>query len=549
MQRHGGKILSDHLQALGVKRVFSVPGESFLAALDGLYDSGIPNIVCRQEGGAAMMAEAYGKLTGQPGVCFVTRGPGATNASAGVHIAMQDSTPMVLFVGQIDNRLTDRETFQEVDYRAMFGTIAKWVAQIDHTDRIAEYVTRAFQVATSGRPGPVVLALPENMLSAVSDAPDRPVTAPAVTADLGGVAADVMARIAQAKRPLVVVGGPHWSPDAAADLARFADGQGLPIAVGFRRQDYIDNRHANYAGDLNVGSNPRLAKRLREADLLVLIGTRFGDIETQGYTNPSPDSACPIIHIHADANEIGSVYPAEMSVVARAPDMVAALVAQPGCGTDWAEWTAAARADYDAWLVPTESPGALKQETVIGWLSATLPDNAIVTNGAGNYAAWLHRYFVYKRHGTQLAPTSGSMGYGFPAAISASLHRPDWTVVCLAGDGCFQMTCNELSTAAQHGATPIVVVMDNGRYGTIRMHQEKTYPGRVSGTALHNPDFVALARAYGGHGEVVKRSEDFAGAFARAQASGTFAVIACSVDAEALSTGATLSGVRAAAGG
>jgi acetolactate synthase-1/2/3 large subunit len=394
-----------------------------------------------------------------------------------------------------------------------------------------------------------VLALPENMLSAVSDAPDRPVTAPAVTADLGGVAADVMARIAQAKRPLVVVGGPHWSPDAAADLARFADGQGLPIAAGFRRQDYIDNRHANYAGDLNVGSNPRLAKRLREADLLVLIGTRFGDIETQGYTNPSPDSACPIIHIHADANEIGSVYPAEMSVVARAPDMVAALVAQPGCGTDWAEWTAAARADYDAWLVPTESPGALKQETVIGWLSATLPDNAIVTNGAGNYAAWLHRYFVYKRHGTQLAPTSGSMGYGFPAAISASLHRPDWTVVCLAGDGCFQMTCNELSTAAQHGATPIVVVMDNGRYGTIRMHQEKTYPGRVSGTALHNPDFAALARAYGGHGEVVKRSEDFAGAFARAQASGTFAVIACSVDAEALSTGATLSGVRAAAGG
>ncbi|MFT5066273.1 MAG: acetolactate synthase-1/2/3 large subunit [Yoonia sp.] len=549
MQRHGGKILSDHLQTLGVERVFSVPGESFLAALDGLYDSGIPNIVCRQEGGAAMMAEAYGKMTGRPGVCFVTRGPGATNASAGVHIAQQDSTPMVLFVGQIDNRFTDRETFQEVDYRAMFGGVAKWVAQIDHTDRIAEYVTRAFQVAMSGRPGPVVLALPENMLSAVSDAPDRPALPNMKAPDLSGIASDIMARIALAVRPLVVVGGPHWSDQAAADLGRLAQVQGLPIALGFRRQDYLDNRHCCYAGDLNVGINPRLAARIKAADLLIVIGSRFGDIETQGYTNPDPNDGVPIIHVHADAEEISSVYPAQIGVVTDAPAMIAALAALPSYGADWSDWTAGARADYDAWLVPTVSPGDLKQEDVIGWLSDNLPEDAILTNGAGNYAAWLHRYFVYKGYSTQLAPTSGSMGYGFPAAISASLHNPDKVVVCLAGDGCFQMTCNELSTAAQHGATPIVVVMDNGRYGTIRMHQEKTYPGRVSGTALVNPDFAALARAYGGYGEHVTRSEDFADAFRRARASGTFAIIACKVDDEALSTGATLSAVRKAAGG
>ena len=549
MQRHGGKILSDHLQALGVERAFSVPGESFLAALDGLYDSGIPNIVCRQEGGAAMMAEAYGKMTGQPGVCFVTRGPGATNASAGVHIAQQDSTPMVLFVGQIDNRLTDRETFQEVDYRAMFGGVAKWVAQIDHTDRITEYISRAFQVAMSGRPGPVVLALPENMLSAVTDAPDRPASPDMKAPDLSGVAADMMARIAGAERPLVVIGGPHWSDQAEADLARFAEMQGLPVALGFRRQDYLDNRHCCYAGDLNVGINPRLGARMKVADLLVVIGSRFGDIETQGYTNPDPNDAVPMIHVHGDADEIGTVYPAQMGVVADAPAMIAALAALPSCGANWSAWTADARADYEAWLVPTVSPGDLKQEDVIGWLSDNLPEDAVLTNGAGNYAAWLHRYFVYKGYGTQLAPTSGSMGYGFPAAISASLHHPEKVVVCLAGDGCFQMTGNELSTAAQHGATPIVVVMDNGRYGTIRMHQEKTYPGRVSGTALANPDFAALARAYGGYGEHVTKSADFAGAFARARASGTFAVIACKVDDEALSTGATLSAVRKAAGG
>ena len=547
MIRHGGKILSDQLVKLGVRRVFSVPGESFLAALDGLYDSGIPNIICRQEGGAAMMAEAYGKMTGQPGVCFVTRGPGATNASAGIHIAMQDSTPMVLFVGQIDNRHTDRETFQEVDYKVVFGGLAKWVAQVDDTDRLAEYIGRAFAVATSGRPGPVVLALPENMLSAAADAPDLRATKrlqPVLGAD---TVQAIMHALAQSERPLIVAGGPHWSAQAQADLQAFAERQQVPVALGFRRQDYMENHHANYAGDLNVGINPRLAARVREADFLLLLGTRFGDIETQGYTLVDPANPQKvIIHIHADADEIGRVYAPDIGITATAPAVLRQLANASPAG-DWSTWTSAARADYDAWLTPQESPGALKQEDVIKWLSGNLPNDAILTNGAGNYAAWLHRYFVYKQYGTQLAPTSGSMGYGFPAAISASLEHPDRTVVCLAGDGCFQMTCNEMSTAVQHGAKPIVIVMNNGRYGTIRMHQEKTYPGRVSGTALVNPDFAAFARAYGGFGEVVKASADFPDAFARAQAAGTVAVIECQVDEEALSTGATLSAVRAAA--
>ncbi|WP_458791455.1 thiamine pyrophosphate-binding protein [Yoonia sp. MH D7] len=549
MLRHGGKILSDQLEKLGVQRVFSVPGESFLAALDGLYDSGIQNVVCRHEGGAAMMAEAHGKMTGEVGVCFVTRGPGACNASAGVHIAQQDSTPMVLFVGQIDNRMTDRETFQEVDYRAMFGGLAKWVAQVDDTARLPEYIARAFRVAKSGRPGPVVLALPENMLSAQADVPDF---VGQVTQGAGRVGPDILMALMAAEAPLIVVGGSQWDAQASAAIARLCELTGAPVVTSFRRQDYIDNRHSHFAGDLNVGVNPKLAARVREADCLLLIGTRFGDIETQGYTLVDPsDPAKTILHIHCDADEIGRVYGADIAYVcdgASAVKQLAITAATMELQPRWDQWRVAARADYEGWIVPFESPGAVKQEQVISWLSANLSDDAVLTNGAGNYAAWLHRYFVYKQHGTQLAPTSGSMGYGFPAAISASLQYPDRDVVCLAGDGCFQMTCNELSTAVQHGAKPIVIVMDNGRYGTIRMHQEKHYPGRVSGTMLTNPDFVALAKAYGGHGELVTDGAQFAGAFARAKASGTVAIIACKIDEEALSTGATLSAVRAAAG-
>lgn len=545
--RHGGKILADQLARLGVERVFSVPGESFLAALDGLYDSGIRNVVCRHEGGAAMMAEADGKLTGRPGVAFVTRGPGATNAASGIHVARQDSTPMVLFVGQIARDHRDREAFQEVDYRAVFGGLAKWVAEVDQTARLPEYIARAFRVAVAGRPGPVVLALPEDMLSDAAHVPDLPGPIRQAAPDLAPAAAEAMALIARAERPLVIAGGPLWSAQAAADLQAFAERQGLPVAVGFRRQGHMDNRHPCYAGDLNVGVNPKLAARLRAADALLVLGSRLGDIETQGYTLIDPAATGKtIVHVHADADELGRVYHPDLAVAAPAPAMLAALAALPACGTDWGDWTRAARAEYDAWRKPVETPGAVKLEAVIGWLSDNLPEDAILTNGAGNYAAWLHRYFVFKGHGTQLAPTSGSMGYGFPAAVAASVAHPGRVVVCLAGDGCFQMTLNEMSTAVQHGATPIVVVVNNGRYGTIRMHQEKHYPGRVSGTMLANPDFAALARAYGGHGEVVTETAGFAPAFERARASGRPAVIELKVDEEALSTGQTLSAARRA---
>lgn len=540
--RHGGKVLADQLSILGVKRVFSVPGESFLAALDGLYDSGIENIVCRHEGGAAMMAEAYGKLTGTPGVAFVTRGPGATNASAGVHVARQDSTPMVLFVGQIARDHRDRDVFQEVDYRAMFGPLAKWVTEIDQTDRLPEYIARAFHIAQTGRPGPVVLAMPEDMLSAACDVADmRP------PAQIASSAIDAQAAanwLAEATNPLVVVGGPHWSKGAEEALARFADAHQVPVAAGFRRQDYLRNNHPCYAGDLNVAMNPALAQRLANADRLLVLGSRLGDIETKGFTLADPTRQQQrIFHVHADIAELGRLWQPDHAVCAKADDFVTALADASPVKT-FEKKASDANQAYKKWVTPIETPGAVKQEAVIKWLSDNLPHDAIVTNGAGNYAAFLHRYFSYKQYGTQLAPTSGSMGYGFPAAVSASLEHPDKTVVCLAGDGCIQMTLNEMSTAIQHGAKPIVIVMNNGQYGTIRMHQERTYKERVSGTALANPDYAALAKAYGGHGETVETQSDFAPAFERARASGILAVIECRIDPEALSTGQTLTQVR-----
>ncbi|MDJ0629246.1 MAG: thiamine pyrophosphate-binding protein [Rhodobacter sp.] len=544
--RHGGQILVDQLKAQGVGRVFSVPGESFLPVLDGLFDSGIENVVCRHEGGAAMMAEATGKLTGRPGVAFVTRGPGATNASSGVHVARQDSTPMVLFVGQIARAHRDREAFQEVDYRRFFGPLAKWAAEVDTAARLPEYVNRAFHVAASGRPGPVILALPEDVLAAEVDIPAlAPTAAPEAAVSEGQIDA-LLERIGRAKRPLVVAGGPGWSAQAARDLQTFAEGQGLPVAVSFRRQDYLDNRSPSYAGDLGVGANPALAARLRAADCLLVLGSRLSDIATGGYE--TLEVAAPgktILHVHPDPDLPGSVYRCDLAVTARAADVVARLAQAPKAG-DWGNWAAEARAEYEAWQVPRETPGAVKMEAVVGWLSEHLPDDAILTNGAGNYAAWLHRYFRFKRFGTQVAPTSGSMGYGFPAAVAASLAHPDRTVVCLAGDGCFQMTLNEMSTALQHGAAPVVIVCNNGRYGTIRMHQEQTYPGRVSGTDLANPDFAALARAYGGFGVVVEDGADFSDAFAAARAAGTAAVVELRCDPGMLSTSMTVSEARAA---
>ncbi len=548
MMRHGGQILVEQLKLHGVNRVFSVPGESFLAALDGLHDSGITNVVCRHEGGAAMMAEASGKMTGRPGVAFVTRGPGATNASSGVHVARQDSTPMVLFVGQIARGHRDREAFQEVDYRAFFGPLAKWVAEVEEADRLPEYINRAFHVAMSGRPGPVVLALPEDMLSGTSAVPSLPPTARPEAAVSANQIDAILSRLGEAQRPLVIAGGSDWSADAAQHLRAFTAAWNLPAAVTFRRQGHLDNRLPHYAGDLGVGMNPKLARRLEQADMLLVLGSRLGDIATGGYELIDPTApGKAIVHVHPDPDLPGTVYRADLAVTARAVDVVAELAARPGPDAPaWGDWTGDARADYQAWQQPRQTPGAVKMEEIIGWLSASLPEDAILTNGAGNYAAFLHRYYRFKRYGTQVAPTSGSMGYGFPAAISAALHHPDRTVICLAGDGCFQMTLNEMSTARQHGAKVIVIVANNGHYGTIRMHQERHYPGRVSGTDLVNPDFAALARAYGGHGEIVTETVEFADAFARAKAAGTVAVIELKLDPEALSTGMTLSEIRAA---
>jgi acetolactate synthase I/II/III large subunit len=534
--RHGGQILVDQLKIQGVTRVFSVPGESFLAVLDGLHDSGIQNVVCRHEGGAAMMAEATAKLTGQPGIAFVTRGPGATNASAGIHIARQDSTPLILFVGQIDNRHRDREAFQELDYRATFGPIAKWAAEIDQIERLPEYISRAFHVAVSGRPGPVVLALPENMLSGHAHVPDIPARAPTPASVCAEQIDAILDHLCRAQRPLVIAGGSVWSTETARNLARFAETFDLPVCATFRRMDRIDNRHSHYAGDLGVGMNPRLARRLQDADCLLILGSRFGDIASGGYELVDP--AAPgktILHVHPDPDELGRVFRPDLALAAPAIDVIARLARRTApAHPDWRDWTTAARADYDAWRSPRETPGEVKLEQIVAWLSNTLPDDAIVTNGAGNFAAWVHRYLRARAFPGHLAPTSGSMGYGLPAAVAASLHHPDREVVCVAGDGDFQMTLNELSTARQYGAAFVTLVCNNGRYGTIRMHQERHYPGRVSGTDMFNPDFAALARAYGGHGERVERTEDFPAAYARARESGLPAVIELVLDPNAL---------------
>lgn len=502
-KRHGGKILADQLAINGVTRVFSVPGESFLAALDGLYDHAIQNIVCRQEGGAAMMAEAHGKLTGQPGVLFVTRGPGATNAASGLHVAMQDSTPMVVFVGQVALGDRDRGAFQEVDYRRFFSPLVKWVAEVETTARLPEYISRAFHIAQAGRPGPVVLALPEDILSAMADVPDLAPAQPA-RATVDPVRAQaLLTRLLTHARPMIVVGGPGWSAQAQTDLEALATATGLPVAVTFRRQDYIDNAHPNFIGDLGVGMNPKLAQRLRDADALLVLGARMGETATNGYTLLDPSAPGKmILHIHPDPDEIGSVYQPSDSLVATAPAFLAALQGANGQFSN-PDWTRAARADYMAWQVPQDTPGAVKMEQVVRQISDRYAGRALFTNGAGNYAAFVHRYTRYHGYRTQVAPTSGSMGYGLPAAIAAKLAHPDRPVICYAGDGCLQMTLQELSTARQFGVDITVIIANNGRYGTIRMHQENHYPGRVSGTELFNPDYVQLAAAYGGTGHLV----------------------------------------------
>ena len=544
--RHGGHILVDQLKVNGVERVFSVPGESFLAALDGLYNSGIENIVCRHEGGAAMMAEADAKITHSPGVVFVTRGPGATNASSGIHVAMQDSTPLIVFVGQVPLEHRDREAFQEIDYERFFSPIAKWVAEVKDLKRLPEYVARAFQVSQAGRPGPVIISLPEDILSGICEVPDRPrvVLGQQFTSD--SEIKKIENAIIKAKRPLVIVGGTGWGKEVVKNLGVFVKNFNLPVATTFRRQHLIDNRHDCYIGDLGTGMNPALAETVKGSDLIIAIGTRLGEIATGAYELIDPKKTeQEIIHIHTDPNEFCHVYQPRLAVLSSTENILDQLVGLSKLvNPEWSSQTSEGRQNYLNWITPKETPGPVKLEKIIKWLSNNLPEDSIVTNGAGNYAAFLHRYFAFKEYPTAIGPTSGSMGYGFPASIAAKLRFPDKTVICLAGDGCFQMTLNEMSTAAQNKLAIIVIVVNNGKYATIRMHQEKNYPGRVSGTELHNPDFAALAKAYGGFGIKVQKTEDFVAAYNEAVASGLLSVIELQIDDEVLSTSQTVSEVR-----
>jgi acetolactate synthase-1/2/3 large subunit len=538
--RTGGQILIDQLVAQGVERVTCVPGESYLAALDALHDTSIDVVICRAEGGAAMMAEAYGKLTGRPGICFVTRGPGATNASHGVHIASQDSTPMILFVGQVDTAMREREAFQELDYRAVFGSIAKWVVEIDQPERVPELVARAFRVAMQGRPGPVVVALPENMLTETAAVADAPLIKPALSwpapADLDRLGA----LLTKAKAPIVILGGSGWNAQATADIARFAERFELPVVTSFRRASLFSADHPNYAGDCGIGPDPRLKARITGADLILLIGGRLSEMPSSSYTLldiPVPTQA--LVHVHPGAEELGRVYQPELAIQASPIAFAKAIDAlKPAAKPAWAGSAAKAHADYIDWTeTPRELPGAFQYGQALAWLRDRLPKDAIVCNGAGNYAGWLHRHLRFHSFATQLAPTSGSMGYGVPAAVLAKRQFPERVVVAFAGDGCFLMNGQEFATAVQYDAAVIVIVIDNAQYGTIRMHQERDYPGRVVGTQLKNPDFAAYAKAFGGHGEKVERTEDFAPAFERALASGKPAILHCFLDPRAQSVG------------
>jgi acetolactate synthase-1/2/3 large subunit len=562
-QRIAGHALVEALVAQGIDAVFGVPGESFLAVLDGFHQHAdrIRFIACRQEGGASFMADAQGKLSGRPGVCFVTRGPGASNAAVGLHTAFQDSTPMVLFIGQVASDQRDREAFQEVDYRQMFGPgtlgMAKWAAQVDSADRLPEYVARAFHTAMQGRPGPVVLALPEDMLTTPTAAPVVPRATPAAAWPAPGGLRDLRQMLLAAHRPLVIVGGSGWDAEAALALQRFAENWQLPVGCGFRFQDTFDNRHQLYAGDVGIAINGKLATRVREADLVIALGVRLGEMTTSGYTLLQvPRPAQKLVHVHAGPEELGRVYHADlllqasMSCAAKALESLAAPNDVP-----WSEWAAGANLDYQANLVPTPvSPLDLAQ--VMKTVQALAPADTVYTNGAGNFAGWLHRFVQYhglQHHGrTQLAPTSGAMGYGVPAAIAASLLYPDRTVINVAGDGDFLMTGQELATATAYGAGRgkgklVSIVVDNGSYGTIRMHQEREYPARVSGTDLHNPDFVQLAQAYGWRGAHIDRTEQFESAFAQAMAADRPTLLHLKLDPDVITSRTTITALREAA--
>jgi acetolactate synthase I/II/III large subunit len=544
--RTAAEILVDQLRIHGVRHVFCVPGESYLAVLDALRDSDLAVTVCRQEGGAAMMAEAVGKVTGRPGVCFVTRGPGATNASPGIHIARQDSTPLVVFVGQVARDMREREAFQELDYRAVFGSMTKWATEIDDPARIPEIVSRAFYTAANGRPGPVVVSLPEDMLSERVAVDDAPAFSPIETSPGPVEMAKFVQLLGGARAPILILGGSRWSQEASDRVAGFAEKFALPVCTTFRRLHLFDALHPCYAGDLGIGPNPKLVERINSADLVALIGGRMGELPSQSYTLFNiPQPQMTFVHVHPGVEELGRVYSPKLAIHATPTAFAAALahLDVPGAPRDQVE---AAHAEYLAWTeTPTEQPGGVNLGAIMVWLREYLPDDAILCNGAGNYAAWIHRFFRFRRFGQHVAPTAGSMGYGVPAAVATKRLYPERPVVCIAGDGDFLMNGQEFATAVQYGLPFVVVVADNGIYGTIRMHQEREYPGRIVATDLRNPDFAAYARAFGGFGVNVESTADFPAAFKEAQASGKPAIIRLAIDPEAITPMTTLAKIRA----
>ncbi len=544
MTRTGGQLLVDQLVVQGVDTAFCVPGESYLVVLDALRDAPIRLVTCRHEAGAANMADAYGKLTGRPGVCLVTRGPGATQASVGVHTAFQDSTPLLLLVGQVASDQVEREAFQELDYRRVFGEMAKWVAQIDRADRIPEYVARAFATACSGRPGPVVLALPEDVQTTSADVADarpfhaaQPYPAPSDVERVGEL-------LASSERPFAIIGGAGWTPRASDDLRVFLEANEIPAGAAFRRQDALDNDSPSYVGDVGIGLNPKLATRVGDADLLLVVGPRLGEMTTSGYTllrSPTPEQT--LVHVHPGAEELGRVYRPELPILSGV-EQFAQAVRDVRVEARWGDWTREMRAEYEAWQEPEALPGRLDLAICIRQLCDLVPSDTIVANGAGNFTVWVHRFWRWHTYPSQLAPTSGAMGYGLPAAVAAKVLHPERTVVCVAGDGDFLMSAGELATAVQYELPLLVLVVDNGMYGTIRMHQERQFPGRVVGTDLRNPDFAALGAAYGAYAEAVERTEDFVPAVERALASQRPALLSLRVEPEAITPRTTLSAIR-----
>jgi acetolactate synthase-1/2/3 large subunit len=548
MTRNGGALLVDCLMALGATKAFGIPGESYLAVLDALHDTRgrLDFVLCRHEGGAAFMAAAWGKLTGQPGICLVTRGPGVTNAAIGIHTAMQDSAPMLVLVGQVGTDMIGREAFQEIDYPAVFGSMAKWAVQIDRVDRIPEILARAWKTATTRRPGPVVIALPEDMLTTLSDtAPLSGASEIAEPAPLPAALDKGMAMLAGARRPLILTGGCTWTPGGKAALQRFAEASDIPVLAAFRFQDSFDNTSPVYAGEAGVGMPPHVRRLIAECDVMLAINVRFGEMTTDAYTLlrvPQPEQV--LIHVHASEGEIGKIYQPRLGIQSGPNALAAGL--RPVTGP-WSDWRKAARSGYLASMQAPAQPSPVDMVAVMDHLRNTLPEDAILTNGAGNFAVWPNKFFAFGPRARLLAPQSGAMGYGLPAAIAAKIAHPARTVVCFAGDGDFQMTCAELATAAQAGAQPIVLVLNNGIYGTIRAHQERNYPARVSGTTMHNPDFVMLAKAYGFHAERVPATADFAAAFQRAMGSKTGALLDLDISPEALTPRQTLTQMREAA--